>query len=111
MPPVTIQCKVGLGEIVKVLDQSGKSTQAGRNKVAQKHLDFVLYDARANKVLLVIELDDKSHKRENVQKRDDEKDEILRRAGIEIVRIPAATSYSPLLLKQQISDKVSITQL
>ena len=84
---IAITCKPGLWAVVQNIHKEG------RNKISQKHLDFALYDWKTMEVKLVIELDDPSHLREKVQQRDKTKDDILKDAGIRILRIPTSSTY------------------
>ena len=66
-----IMGKVRLMDIVKVkggLD--GKAKQTAKNKIQSKHVDFVACDPNDLSVQFVVELDDKSHEREDRQERD-----------------------------------------
>jgi very-short-patch-repair endonuclease len=56
------------------------------NQVACKSVDFVVADVVTGAAVLVIELDDRSHRREDRQARDVLVDAVLREAGIPIVR-------------------------
>jgi hypothetical protein len=55
--------------------------------VRQKHVDFLLCDREKVGPVLVIELDDASHQREDVRERDGAKDAILQAAGLPILRV------------------------
>jgi hypothetical protein len=61
--------------------------------VAQKHIDFVLCDPATLRVLLALEVDDRSHERPERRLRDRFVDEALKAAGIPLVRVCAARSY------------------
>ena len=68
--------KVSLWEIAR------NREQGGWNKIAQKHADFVLCDPRQKgKVVLVVELDDRSHNSASAQKRDAKRRFVLASAG------------------------------
>jgi len=56
-------------------------------KVRHKHVDFVLCDPATAAPVLAIELDGASHQSDLQQQRDAEKDEILRQAGLPLLRI------------------------
>jgi hypothetical protein len=64
-----------------------------------KHVDFVLADADTTQILLVVELDDKTHKKRDRKKRDCLVDAALTTAGIAIVRVPAAAAYDARQLR------------
>ncbi len=57
------------------------------NRIARKHLDFVIIEKRTSKILMAIELDDKSHSRDYVSRRDQAKNYALKNAGINLVRV------------------------
>lgn len=63
--------------------------------IAQKHVDFVLCDPADDRMLItmVVELDDRSHRRKRTRERDAFVDQVLRSCGIPIVRVPVATRY------------------
>ena len=95
---IAIVCKVGLWGVVENIQNS----LSGWNKISQKHLDFVLYDAPTNEVKLVIELDDPSHLKKKAQQRDSIKDDILNDAGIPILRVPASQTYDVNYLRNRV---------
>jgi len=63
--------------------------------IAQKHLDFLLCHVHTTKVVLVIELDDLSHRRRARRVRDQFVDAALLAAGVPLVRVRAASAYRP----------------
>ena len=69
-----------------------------RNKVIQKHVDFVICDADIN-VKLIIELDDSSHSRPDRRERDQLVDEVLQRAGYKVIH---ANGITPELLNKEL---------
>jgi hypothetical protein len=64
------------------------------NKIARKHVDFVVLERSTSKVLFCIELDDKSHQKRGSIKRDNEKSYALAKAGIVLHRIKASKNYT-----------------
>jgi hypothetical protein len=87
----TIAMKVRLTD---VLTCSQQAVRAGfRNKIAQKHLDFVICDPNSTKILAGIELDDRSHGRGDRAARDEFLDQAMRAAGLPLLRLPAAGQY------------------
>lgn len=81
----TIMLKVRMWDVVDVAPHI-KQKFSYQTKIQAKHLDFVICDNDTFQPLLVVELDDRSHFSEDAKKRDQEKDEALRFAGIPIVR-------------------------
>ena len=95
--------KVRLADIVKSArgeNQSGR--QSALNRITSKHVDFVLCDQKSFRIVGIIELDDKSHRRSDREDRDDFLDAALQQADIPILRIPARSSYSTNELRNQI---------
>ncbi|MDO4569435.1 MAG: DUF2726 domain-containing protein [Planctomycetia bacterium] len=92
-----VWAKLGLWAVVKNLEPEGWP------KIAQKHLDFVVVRESDLAVVGAIELDDKSHLRKNAQKRDEEKNIIMSRAKIPLVRIPTRRSYPAEDIAPQLS--------
>jgi hypothetical protein len=80
--------------------------QSYQNKIDRKSVDFVLCHPTTLVPQLIIELDDKSHTREDRQQRDDFVNRALNAAGIPLLRIPAAPTYNPAALEQKIRDKI-----
>ena len=55
------------------------------NKFSSKRVDFVAEDPETGQIILLVELDDRSHK----ALRDKDRDELTRHAGYTTVRLPA----------------------
>ncbi|MEZ6243006.1 MAG: DUF2726 domain-containing protein [Phycisphaerales bacterium] len=93
---VRVMCKVRLADLVylpKGMDRSSRARQ--QNRVNQKHVDFVLVSTDELRPLVVIELDDSSHEREDRRARDGFVDRALGAAGLPLVRVAAARGYVP----------------
>ena len=100
--------KVNLADVVAPrLGLTASDRQRLRNKIVQKHLDFVLCDRRTLQVALVIELDDSSHALPDRKQSDDVKDVSLCQAGIKILRVPVRQSYSLSELSSLVKALVS----
>ena len=76
--------KVGVKDLLSVTDQ--KQYMKYFNKIAQKHVDFVICDQDLY-VLFAIELDDSTHETRDARKRDHLKDKAFAAAGIPLKRI------------------------
>jgi len=88
---IYLVAKVRLADLCK---PDNPKNIVGFNKIARKHIDFVLIEQSSSKVVAAIELDDKSHqKRENIR-RDKDKNYALASAGIKLFRVKAAKNYS-----------------
>ncbi|MDY0042032.1 MAG: DUF2726 domain-containing protein [Desulforhabdus sp.] len=97
--------KVRLADILKIKEARNRSTwQKAFNPIQGKHVDFVACDPRDMTIRFVVELDDKSHQRQDRQNRDVLVDRILTTAGIPVFRFPARSNYSVEEIKKRISD-------
>ena len=90
------------------LPQNLPNRQAHMNRVQAKHVDFVLCHLQTVAPALVIELDDASHQLPERQERDIFLNEVLRVAGIPLLRVPVRKSFSAPALRGQILDTSSV---
>lgn len=95
--------KVNLADIFFVARPN--ENQSYRNKIDRKHVDFLLCDPTTMKPIMGVELDDSSHARRDRQDRDEFVDQVFEAAGLPLLRVRAAASYSP----QSIADLVRQT--
>lgn len=93
--------KMGLWAIV-----DSRDNMSAWNKISRKHLDFTLCHPQTMKPLLVIELDDSSHRNPKQRERDAEKDAILTQVGVPVLRIAAARRYDEGAIRNLISRKI-----
>ena len=75
-------------------------------QIAMKHVDFILFNRTTTAVDLVIELDDKSHRRADRAARDAFVDHVLLSATIPVLRVPVAQAYDPIDLGLQIKTHI-----
>jgi hypothetical protein len=106
---LTIQSKVRLADVFFV---ARPNENAGFfNRIAQKHLDFLVCDSSTMKPLFGIELDDSSHKRNDRQERDVFVENVCQVAGLPLLRVPVQREYNSREIAAQIApllkDKVS----
>ncbi len=100
-----IFAKVRLADIVQPVRSSSRSAwRSAFNRIAGKHIDFVLCDLAHLGVIAVIELDDSSHETFERGVRDTLVDSALADAGIPILRVPARHSYSTAELRLQVDN-------
>lgn len=87
--------KMGLKEIVYVKDSQGnKNPYKYFNKIDRKHIDFTLVNPKSGKPLLCIELDDKSHQKQNRIERDEFLNKVMQQADITLMHIAASRDYN-----------------
>ncbi len=99
-PGMTAFVKVRLMDVVNVPD---KAWREYGTPASGMHLDFVLADSATAEVRLAVELDDRSHRRAEVQKRDRFKDDALASAGVPILRVQVGR-YDVGELRARIAD-------
>jgi hypothetical protein len=76
-------------------------------RLAQKHVDFVIYDWQTTAIVAVVELDDRSHARAERRQRDAFLSHALAEAEIALVRVKAAPRYDATVLQQQILNAIA----
>jgi hypothetical protein len=91
-PRAAISPKVRLADILYVTNQKNYMSFFGR--ISQRHVDFLLCEASTMKPVLVIELDDSSHRQSRQVSKDEFLDNALRAADLPILRIKAQRQYS-----------------
>ncbi len=89
-----IFAQVHLGSI---LDEKikGQDWRAARAHINRKSVDFLLCDKEYLTPKLAIELDDKSHEREDRVERDTEVERILKAAELPLLRVPNQGNFNP----------------
>ena len=100
----TICPKVNLADVFFVAGSTQNQTH--RNRINQKHVDFLLCDPRTMRPLLGIELDDSSHSRQDRQVRDELVNQVFQAAGLPILRIRVQAEYSTANISGLIRDAI-----
>lgn len=105
----TVQSKVRLADIF--FAARPRENVAYLNRIAQRHVDFLVCDAVTMKPLLGIELDDASHQRDRRQQRDEFVERVFQAAGLPLLRFPVQREYNPREIATQIApffkDKIA----
>jgi hypothetical protein len=78
-----------------------------RNRINQKHVDFLLIRPSDLKPLAGIELDDRSHEEDDRKQRDAFVDEVFQSCGLPLIHVPAKATYSPAELKATMVNALS----
>ena len=93
--------KVRLADIFNVVGPT--EGQVGhRNRISQKHVDFLLCDPATMVPMCAVELDDSSHRRRKRRERDHFVDEVFRQCGLTLVHIQTAAKYDAAKLREKI---------
>lgn len=98
--------KVRIADVLQV-KKGTEQRQGHQNKINAKHIDFLLCSRDFVRPVLGIELDDKSHEREDRMDRDDFVNNLFNDAGLPLLRIPAKRTYAPNELQTLIKDSMS----
>jgi hypothetical protein len=94
--------KVRLADLVDCRWGNRKAFQ----RIAAKHVDFVLADPDTCRILLAIELDDRSHLRKDRRQRDRFLNDALASAGIPLLRVRTSRRYDQRDLREAIHDRL-----
>ena len=99
--------KVRMADVVEVTPMRRKRAwwRAFR-PISAKHFDYVLCDPQNMKVLVVVELDDRSHEQKHRQDRDRFVEKVCQSSGLPLVRISAARRYDTEAISIQINEAV-----
>lgn len=101
-----IMSKVRLADLVHA--PTGREWQSAWNKISQKHVDFVLCDPATVRPLVVLELDDRSHRRPERIERDAFVDRVFADAALPILHVPLRRNYDLRALRGQIERALSL---
>jgi hypothetical protein len=96
-----VSYKVRLADLFNVKLQKGH--QSALNKITAKHVDFVVCEPSTSKVIAAIELDDRSHAREDRVQRDHFVNDLFAEHGLPLLRVPAAWSYNPVGVRAELA--------
>jgi len=107
-PGYRVLGKVRLADLAKVKGGLNKSARQGAlNRVAAKHLDFIVCRAADLSVVCAFELNDRSHASQRAQTRDDLVAQVCRTIGLPLVAVPAKQAYSVQEVREQFLAAVS----
>ena len=96
--------KVRLGDVIECSDKDW--ARGFGPKISSKHLDFVIFEHATSRILLGVELDDSSHTHPDRIARDKFVNQALAAAGVPLLRVQVARSYSGGDLKKDISEMI-----
>jgi hypothetical protein len=91
---VYIFANVKLSDILELKRGLGNERRYFLNQINQKHVDFLICSTQDLRPIAAIELDDSSHLRADRQASDSFKNRVLPAAGLNLIRLSPAASYS-----------------
>ena len=86
-----ISCKVRLADLVTCAERDRRRGHA--NRIAQKHVDFVITHVTSSRIVAAIELDDRTHMRPERRLRDAFLNNLFQQMRIRLIRVPASWQY------------------
>ncbi len=92
---------VRIADILRVKPEA-KNKRGWVNKILAKHIDFVLCDPASLKIVMAIELDDKTHERPDRIERDLFVNEAFASAEVPLLRVPVKEKYLSRELRETI---------
>ncbi len=90
--------KVSLGDLFYANTSDRRRRLAYRNKISQKHVDYVLCDPQSLEPILGVELNDQSHRRSDRIRRDEYVARIFESASLPLVQVPLRRTYNTVEL-------------
>ena len=97
--------KVRVGDVLQVrAGVEGKRRLAAFGRISSKHADFVACDLKTFAVVGVIELDDRSHEREDRRRRDEFFDAAMEAAGVPVLRVKVQRAYDAQELREAVRE-------
>lgn len=97
---LSIQVKMRLADIIEVDKRkiNNKDYMSYFGKIKSKHIDFVLTHKYTMQMIAAIELDDKSHEKQQRIERDAFVNNALTAAGIDFIRCYSINNLEPLII-------------
>lgn len=100
LPDYRVFAKVRVADLITVRKGLTKSARASAfNRVAMKHVDFVLCRTDDLTVICAVELDDKTHERRDRRARDAFLERAFAAAQLPLVRVQVRSSYDAAQLR------------
>jgi hypothetical protein len=103
--PLRLFGKVRVADILQPTGGLDRSTwRTAFNRIAAKHVDYLICDRRTLAPVLAVELDDASHGTADRRERDEFLDQAFAQAGVPLLRVAAAARYDTAALSDAIED-------
>lgn len=92
--------KIGLQDVFYIIDR--ERYQTARNRIVQRHIDFLLCNPKTLQPLFGIELDDSSHNQEKAKRRDEFKNKVFESAFLPLLRFPVQVNFNSDTIKERL---------
>lgn len=102
--PVVVLAQVRLADLIEPVARDAKVRHGAFRTISQKHVDFVLYDAQCNEVLLAIELDGPTHEGASRRKADATKAAALISAQVPFAKLGANDAKNAATVRRLIAS-------
>jgi hypothetical protein len=103
-PHIAVLAKVRVADVILPITDKNF---AAFNRIARKHVDFVLYNTQSRKVVRAIELDGPAHASARARRSDEMKNRCFASAGVLLTRIDA-THWNASTLRALFSDERTV---
>ncbi|MGD8710669.1 MAG: DUF2726 domain-containing protein [Ectothiorhodospiraceae bacterium] len=101
--------KIRVADLITPAPGLDRRTRRGAlNRTTSKHVDFVVCDSDTLDPLLVVELDDRSHRRRDRKRRDALLDTVFRSADLPLLRVAAQKSYAVGEIRARIEGALAV---
>ena len=105
LPGTRVHAQVSMGALMNPAKGLSKSDWwTTFNKFSSKRVDFVVEDPASGQIIVLIELDDRSHSRRN----DQDRDALTRHAGYTTVRLPAGERHTLTTVSARIDSALGL---
>ena len=99
-----IFCCVRVADVVDIKQSvKGRKRMQRLGQIAQKHFDYVLTDMDT-RILCAIELNDSSHEQKERKERDEFLDEVMKIAGVPLIKIKTGKIYDVAMIQRQLNQ-------
>ncbi|NLE45216.1 MAG: DUF2726 domain-containing protein [Chloroflexi bacterium] len=108
----TVVCpKVSLSDIFYAKSSDHGEYRTYTNKIDRKHIDFLLCEPGTMRPMAGLELDDKSHERDDRQARDDFVKRVFDAAGLPLVRVRVRRQYRVNELRAELRSRLGRSEV
>jgi len=100
---------VRLADVIEVIKDT-PNWQRNFNRISSKHIDFIICDSQTFEPIIGIELDDRSHDKQNRKARDTFVNESLENARLPLLRFKVSPTYNTEEVRNEISKHTRLKQ-